>query len=178
MKRKLLTALLALGTGLGAVLAGSWQFTLLAAVILWLPCLALSVGKVRGLRKKKAVSSTAETQETGEALEPTELIEPRGGASDETELLEETDLLEATDATESPDLLIEPRKPLDQAETEIVLELEPTEPLSLIKPEESPAEEAETESPAPKTPPLVCPNCGHPVAGKRFCAKCGTRVGE
>ena len=88
MKRKLLTALLALallasaytayaclatrgmrvylmGTGLGAVLAGSWQFTLLAAVILWLPCLALAVGKVRGLRKKKAVSSTAETQETG-----------------------------------------------------------------------------------------------------------------
>ena len=69
MKRKLLTALLALallasaytayaclatrgmrvylmGTGLGAVLAGSWQFTLLAAVILW-RCLSKNLAKRR-----------------------------------------------------------------------------------------------------------------------------------
>lgn len=159
-----------MGTGMGAVFTGTWQLTFLAAVILWIPGAVVLLRKVRGLRRRGAVSpeaqSAAETV-AGEG-EETELLKPQRG-EEETELLEtrrgeeETELLEPQRDTEKETELLE--SGTDGQETEPVFkagEISGEEPAAPVQAE---------------TALRVCPNCGHPVSGKKFCARCGTRVG-
>ena len=49
-----------MGTQMGAVLAGSWQFTFLAAVVLWSPGVVALVRKAAGLRGRKMAPGQAE----------------------------------------------------------------------------------------------------------------------
>jgi len=171
-----------MGTGMGAVFTGTWQLTLLAAVILWIPGAVVLLRKVRGLRRRGAVSpeaqSAAETV-AGEG-EETELLKPQRG-EEETELLEtrrgeeETELLKPQRGEEETELL-EPQRDTEK-ETELLesgtdgQETEPVFKAGEISGEE-PAAPVQAE-----TALRVCPNCGHPVSGKKFCARCGTRVG-
>lgn len=159
-----------MGTGMGAVFTGTWQLTFLAAVILWIPGAVVLLRKVRGLRRRGAVSP--EAQSAAEAVagegEETELLKPQRG-EEETELLEtrrgeeETELLEPQRDTEKETELLE--SGMDGQETEPVFkagEISGEEPAAPVQAE---------------TALRVCPNCGHPVSGKKFCARCGTRVG-
>lgn len=140
-----------MGTRMGAVLAGTWQLALLLAVILWAPGMIVLLRKLSELRQRRTAS--AEAQISAEVLadgeEETELLKPRTGAEAETELLEPRTGTEA-----------------DVAKTDVVSGArEDTE--------------AKPAAPVRKAAPLqVCPNCGHPVSGKRFCARCGTKIGE
>lgn len=74
-----------MGTQMGAVLAGSWQFTFLAAVVLWSPGVVALVRKAAGLRGRKMAPGQAEDateilQQGG--MEATERLEPRKGEAD------------------------------------------------------------------------------------------------
>ena len=74
-----------MGTQMGAVLAGSWQFTFLAAVVLWSPGVVALVRKAAGLRGRKMAPGQAEDateilQQGG--MEATERLEPRKGETD------------------------------------------------------------------------------------------------
>lgn len=193
-------------TQLGSVFAGTWQLTLLAAVVLWIPGATVLIRKVSSLKRRGAATPQSRTAggpigggEETELLEPrgggeeTELLEPRGGR-EETELLEprggreETELLEPRGGGEETELL-EPRG--GGEETELLEPRGDGEETELLKPRggreetellESRGSGEETERPTTpaqaEQPPLLCPNCGHPVAGKKFCARCGAKVGR
>lgn len=133
-----------MGTQMGAVFAGTWQYTFLAAAVLWIPGAAVLLRRIGALKRRRAASpqSRIATEIISDELEATELLEPRGSE-------EETELLEPRSGGEAPE------------KTESVFEM--------AEPPAVPVREGQ--------PPLLCPNCGHPVAGKKFCAKCGTKVG-
>ena len=147
-----------MGTRMGAVLAGTWQLALLAAVILWIPAAITLIRKVRGMRRHSPVPTEDQTATEivadEEDPEATELLEPRGSAGEATELLE---------PQESAEKEMGLPKPVKDATDAVFAE----------SPVKRPAAPARGE-PSQR----FCPNCGHPVSGKRFCARCGAKTGE
>lgn len=73
-----------MGTKMGAILAGSWQITLLAAVALWIPGIVILIRKATNLRRKpSAFPQAAEpTEILQEDTGTTERLEPRKGSID------------------------------------------------------------------------------------------------
>ena len=73
-----------MGTKMGAILAGSWQITLLAAVALWIPGIVVLIRKATNLRRKpSAFPQAAEpTEILQEDTGTTERLEPRKGSID------------------------------------------------------------------------------------------------
>ena len=160
-----------MGTRMGAVLAGTWQLALLAAVILWIPAAITLIRKVRGMRRHSPVPTEDQTATEivadEEDPEATELLEPRGSAREATELLEPRG-----SAGEATELL----GPQESAEKEMGLPKpvkDATDAVFAESPVKRPAAPARGE-PSQR----FCPNCGHPVSGKRFCARCGAKTGE
>lgn len=182
-----------MGTRMGSILAGTWQPALLLAVVLWVPAVVAAIRKLRG--RRKAPGKEQLPTEPLKEKKKTDRLEPRRG-TEEPELLEprkgreETETMEPAGGTEEETALLEPRGAAGE-ETEL---LEPRgaareETESLASPvaaeREEPARPERDGGEESVKPPVlirkeqrVCPNCGHHVSGKRFCAKCGTKVGE
>ena len=170
-----------MGTGIGAVFAISWQITIFAAILLWVPGVVKLVRLLR--RRKEAVP--AQTVSTAGA---TKLLKPRKGEGgktlplfgkrpaqrqtpEPTELLDQRpDGLEATEILDRETELLEPRKPAPEEETELLTPRAPAQEspsgpagegeeaiLESRRPAEAPAAEA-TElltapEPVPEEPP-------------------------
>lgn len=172
-----------MGTKMGAILAGSWQYTLLAAILLWMPGIVALFRYITKLRSKKAAMTAGKQTEITpgeEAAGGTELLEPAKGDADTTELLvpkvgseAETELLISDKKGETE--LLEPRR---GSGPELGVVLQETEGTEILPPEppdgkvSAHTEKKEADSVSPK----YCPNCGNLVTGKKFCARCGTKV--
>lgn len=147
-----------IGTRLGGILASSWQITLLAALLLWIPGAAVLIRKVSG-RRGDATKAAKQTETVDQGAE--KRLESRAAAvTAETELLK-------------------PRAAAAAAETEL-----PEPQAAAAPPTPAPAKAGPT---PPQKPPAFwrrraaaryCPNCGHEVTGKRFCPECGTKIEE
>lgn len=129
--------------------------------------------------------------------EETELLTPRAPAQEPPSKLAEDGepaVLEPhwpaeVQAAEATELLTAP-EPIPKAEkTQEIPSLETAgareEPVSLDLSQRLKSQRAQgvpaasaPEEDGKGAPVEFCPHCGHPVTGKKFCAKCGTRVGE
>lgn len=147
-----------MGTQMGAVFAGTWQFTLLTAVILWIPVAIVLIRKVQGLRRRgpAPVESQIPTEIMADEEDPeaTKLLELQGSAEEATELLEPQK--SAKKEAELP-------KPVRDVTDAVFAETPVKRAAAPVQGEPS---------------QRFCPNCGHPVSGKKFCARCGAKVGE
>jgi len=164
-----------MGTKIGAILAGTWQYTLLAAILLWIPGTVVLLRYIIKLCSKKASMAVEEQTEMiprGEAAGGTESLEPTKDDIDKTEPLApkvgsaaETKLLVSDDKGETE--LLEPRKGSRPGLDVVAQDAEGTE---ILPPEPDDGKEADP------VPPKYCPNCGNLVTGKKFCARCGTKI--
>lgn len=195
-----------MGTKMGAIFAGSWQYTLLAAIALWVPGIVVLVRNVSKLRRKKttaAVGGPTEELPSGEVAGGTGLIEPKKGTVRQTEPLvpvgssmHTTPLVD----TKGTDKITELLAPKEGRETELldpggeggnVTELLETPKGSDPIPHPSPQAQGVTEILMPEpdkaaghgekkesglSRPQFCPNCGNLVTGKKFCSRCGTKI--
>ena len=195
-----------MGTQSGAILAGTWQFSLLAAIVLWIPGVVTLLRKASGLRRHTVASTELQPsmedtveeeypdaagplQPRGAVEKKTRLLRPRRGADQKTEPIQpQKDVERVTEPVQprrSADQKTEPIQPRKGAER-VTEPVQPrrsadqkTEPIQPRKGAEQVTEPIQPQrSVEQKTePPQVCPNCGHPVTGKKFCAKCGTKIG-
>lgn len=174
-----------MGTRMGAVFAGTWQLTLLAAVLLWIPGAVVLLRKFNKMRRRAASQTSAGQTKTmgGRGTEDSaSLIQPQEGNADETELLEPktgskdgTELLEPRKDNGDTTELIEPLQNGGDRTELLVREEEKTELLAPASDNSDiPVIAAQKES-EPKTP-RYCSNCGNLVTGKKFCSRCGTKV--
>ena len=155
-------------TQMGQWLASTWQLTLLAAVVLWLPTVIVLLRRLSRLRIKKSAGDTqvfqpepAQTNGASDAYgAPTAGQEEAFGATKVAELIPPA-------APANGTVLLEPDVPAWAAEP-----IPPAAPANGTVPLELDAEQVPQVKKA-----RFCAKCGKPVTG-RFCARCGAKVGS
>ena len=163
-----------LGTQRGAVLAGSWQGTLLLAVVLWIPGAVALVRKLRG-RGKAPAPAAGVTVSPAATAPATARIPPRKGTTQPP-----------VSAAAAPAPAGKPAAGYDP--TAVLPRPEGTPAAPAPESTEGPppdrngapgaAAPARTEEPAaqPAEPLRFCPMCGSRIAGGRFCERCGAKL--
>lgn len=192
-----------MGTRMGAVLAGSWQYTLLAAVVLWMPgAVVLVRAAVKWRQRRAARKVPAQAPADGGKVEtppeprkgvkePAGLLKPKKGTKDATELLEpkkgtgdDTELLEPKKRAKETAGFFEPQKGVEAA-TELLEPKKGTEDATeLLEPkkgaeavlEPRKGTENDTELLTPQEAAAEPQERAEPSAGPAFCPNCGYPV--
>ena len=175
---------------MGQWLASTWQLTLLAAAVLWLPTVIVLLRGLSRLRTKKLAGDTQAFQPEpartnvvsdaygapvageGEPFQPTkvaELIPPAAPAEGTAPLSSDVSAWTA-----------EPIPPAEPAEGTAPLSSDAPADGTVLLPPDASAEGTVPLSPDAEQIPQVkkarfCAKCGKPITG-RFCARCGAKV--